>query len=167
MKVQAKTYPDNLGHQTSPGCFRCHDGAHFLVVNSKVTKKTIPSECSTCHTFPQVGASASSFPLGAKPADHKDKLYVFSHKKATMKTDPAGTSCAACHNKSYCENCHNSGAIKITHDSMLYDHAAVSRQAGGTQSCNYCHQAVSCAQCHKGPVMSPGAPVAAIKVKTP
>jgi nitrate/TMAO reductase-like tetraheme cytochrome c subunit len=167
MKVQAKTYPDNLGHQTSPGCFRCHDGAHYLVEKGKITNTKIPAECSTCHTFPQVGASASSFPLGAKPADHKDKLYVFSHKKATMKTEPTGTSCGACHNKSYCENCHNSGAIKVKHDSMLYNHADVAKKAGGTQSCNYCHQAVSCAQCHKGPVMSPNSPVAAIKVKAP
>ena len=100
MKVQAKTYPDNLGHQTSLGCFRCHDGGHYLVVKGKVSAKTIPSECSTCHTFPQVSGSASKYPLaskpagsslasaianipiGAKPADHKDKVYVFSHKNA-------------------------------------------------------------------------------------
>jgi len=76
MKVQAKTYPDNLGHQTSPGCFRCHDGAHFLVVKGQITNQKIPSTCDTCHTFPQIGASASSFPLGIKPLNHKDKLYV-------------------------------------------------------------------------------------------
>src|SRR5665811_2052357 len=68
MKVQARTYPDNLGHQTSLGCFRCHDGAHYLVVKGQVTNKTIPSACSTCHTFPQVSASASRFPLADKPA---------------------------------------------------------------------------------------------------
>ncbi|HYO17300.1 MAG TPA: hypothetical protein VES02_01345, partial [Dermatophilaceae bacterium] len=162
MKVQAKTYPDNMGHQTSPGCFRCHDGAHYLVAKGKITSKKIPAECSTCHTFPQVGASASSFPLGAKPVDHKDKLYVFSHKKATMKTDPAGTSCGACHNQSYCANCHNSGAVKVKHDAMLYNHAAVTKEAG-TQSCNYCHQAISCEECHKGPVLQPNTPVTIIR----
>src|SRR5665647_1814467 len=59
MKVQAKTYPDNLGHQNSPGCFRCHDGAHYLVVKGKITNEKIPSECSTCHTFPQIGTGAT------------------------------------------------------------------------------------------------------------
>jgi hypothetical protein len=163
MKVQAKTYPDNLGHQTSPGCFRCHDGAHYLVVKGRITNEKIPSECSTCHTFPQIGASASSFPLGTKPLSHKDKLYVFSHKSLTKSLDPTGTSCGACHAKTYCENCHKSGAVKVTHNNMLYNHANAVTTAGGTQACAYCHQPVYCAQCHKGPVLGPGAPPVAIK----
>jgi nitrate/TMAO reductase-like tetraheme cytochrome c subunit len=158
MKVQAKTYPDNLGHQTSLGCFRCHDGAHYLVVKGQITNKTIPSECSTCHTFPQIGASASSFPLGSKPVTHKDKLYVFSHKLGAKGVDPSGQSCAACHKKTYCENCHNSGAIKVKHTSMLYNHAAAIQTAGGTTACAYCHLPVYCEKCHKGPVLDPNAP---------
>jgi nitrate/TMAO reductase-like tetraheme cytochrome c subunit len=158
MKVQAKTYPDDLGHQTSPGCFRCHDGAHYLVVKGQITNKTIPSECSTCHTFPQIGASASSFPLGSKPDNHKDKLWVFSHKLATKSADPTGTTCGACHKSTYCENCHQSGAIKVQHTSMLYNHAAAITAAGGTQACAYCHLPVYCEKCHKGPVLDPNAP---------
>ena len=158
MKVQAKTYPDNLGHQTSLGCFRCHDGAHYLVVKGQITTTTIPSECSTCHTFPQIGASASSFPLGSKPVTHKDKLWVFSHKLATSSRTGAGTTCAACHKSTYCENCHNSGAIKVQHTSMLYNHAKAITAAGGTQACAYCHLPVYCAKCHKGPVLDPNAP---------
>ena len=164
MKVQAKTYPDNLGHQTSPGCFRCHDGAHYLVVKGKITNKTIPSECATCHTFPQIGASATSFPLGAKPATHKDKLWVFSHKISTRSSTSVGTSCAACHAPTYCSNCHKSGAIKVQHTEMLYQHAKAITKAG-TQSCAYCHLPVYCAKCHKGPVLEsklppPGLPLA-------
>jgi len=172
MKVQAKTYPDNLGHQTSLGCFRCHDGAHFLVVKGQITSQTIPSACSTCHTFPQVSASAAKYPLnakpassslasvianiplGVKPADHQDKLYVFDHKNAVKSVEPNGTSCAACHTRSYCENCHNTGAINVKHDAMLTNHANAAAAAGGTQVCGYCHQAVSCAQCHKGPILN-------------
>lgn len=157
MKVQAKTYPDNLGHQASQGCFRCHDGAHYLVAKGKITGTKIPSSCTTCHTFPQIGASASSFPLGAKPADHKDPLYVFSHKLAASSTQVAGTSCAGCHVKSYCVNCHKSGALKVKHTAMLFTHAKVITALGGTTSCATCHQQVSCAQCHKGPVLEPGA----------
>jgi hypothetical protein len=91
----------------------------------------------------------ASIPLGAKPADHKDKTYVFSHKNATTSVEPTGTSCAACHTRSYCENCHASGAIKVTHDNMLYNHAASIRAAGSVQACAYCHQPVTCAVCHK------------------
>jgi nitrate/TMAO reductase-like tetraheme cytochrome c subunit len=168
MKVQAKTYPDNLGHQTSPGCFRCHDGAHYLVVNNKITNKTIPSTCATCHTFPQVGANASSFPLGAKPVDHKDKLYVFSHKLGVKTADPSGTSCAACHAKSYCENCHKSGAIKVKHDTMRYTHPTAIKAAGGTRACQYCHLPAYCQKCHKDKnVLDPSSlPPAIIKVPT-
>jgi nitrate/TMAO reductase-like tetraheme cytochrome c subunit len=183
MKVQAKTYPDNLGHQTSLGCFRCHDGAHYLVDKGKITSQTIPSACSTCHTFPQVSASAAKYtlnatpatssvasvianiPLGVKPADHQDKLYVFSHKNGVKSVDPAGTSCAACHTTNYCQNCHNTGAINIKHDAMLTNHASVAAAAGGTQVCTYCHQEVSCAKCHKGPILNQNGPVAPISAK--
>jgi nitrate/TMAO reductase-like tetraheme cytochrome c subunit len=165
MKVQAKTYPDNLGHQTSPGCFRCHDDAHYLVVKGKITNEKIPSTCATCHTFPQVGAKVTSFPLGAAPVTHKDKLYVFSHKDAVSKVDPAGTTCGACHTKSYCENCHKSGAVEVNHDQMLYKHADAIKTAGGAQACGYCHQSVFCAKCHKEPVLQPGALLPAIAGK--
>ncbi len=44
MKVTWGTYPSNLGHMDSPGCFRCHDGDH---VSAK--GRMIPNDCSTCH----------------------------------------------------------------------------------------------------------------------
>ena len=28
MKVTWGTYPNNIGHNNFPGCFRCHDGNH-------------------------------------------------------------------------------------------------------------------------------------------
>jgi len=44
LKVAWGTYPNNLGHIDTPGCFRCHDGSH-----STADKKTITQDCSTCH----------------------------------------------------------------------------------------------------------------------
>lgn len=44
MKVTWGTYPDNLGHMDSPGCFRCHDGDHV-----SADKRSIPNDCGTCH----------------------------------------------------------------------------------------------------------------------
>jgi nitrate/TMAO reductase-like tetraheme cytochrome c subunit len=44
MKVTWGTYPDNTGHTTSNGCFRCHDGAHAAKDGTM-----IPSDCDFCH----------------------------------------------------------------------------------------------------------------------
>ena len=44
MKVTFGTYPDNLGHITSNGCFRCHDGSHTAKDGS-----TISADCEYCH----------------------------------------------------------------------------------------------------------------------
>jgi hypothetical protein len=44
------TYPDHLGHQDSPGCFRCHDGDH-----AAATGETITKNCFRCHYPAAVG----------------------------------------------------------------------------------------------------------------
>jgi hypothetical protein len=46
MREDWLTYPDNVGHLYSAGCFRCHDGRH--VAGSGLA---ISSSCSTCHIF--------------------------------------------------------------------------------------------------------------------
>jgi len=47
MNIFWSTYPNNLGHDPAPGCFRCHDGAHSTADGSR----TIPNDCSTCHAL--------------------------------------------------------------------------------------------------------------------
>ena len=44
MKVTWGVYRDNLGHTTSDGCFRCHDGQHVTRAG-----KAIEADCSYCH----------------------------------------------------------------------------------------------------------------------
>jgi hypothetical protein len=44
MSVSWGTYPNNTGHETFPGCFRCHDGQHV----SK-TGESISQDCASCH----------------------------------------------------------------------------------------------------------------------
>ena len=46
MKVNWQTYPDNIGHLYTPGCFRCHDGRHINQFG-----QAISAECNDCHTF--------------------------------------------------------------------------------------------------------------------
>jgi hypothetical protein len=38
------TYANNLGHESSPGCFRCHDDQHKSADGS-----TISQDCTICH----------------------------------------------------------------------------------------------------------------------
>jgi hypothetical protein len=44
LKVTWGTYPNNLGHMDTPGCFRCHDDSH-----ATPEKKTITQDCNACH----------------------------------------------------------------------------------------------------------------------
>jgi nitrate/TMAO reductase-like tetraheme cytochrome c subunit len=155
MRVSAATYPNNIGHQSAPGCFRCHDGAHYKVVAGALTAETIPSQCATCHTFPQIGAIESGVLIGERPDTHNDRLWVFGHKASVISADPTGQSCAACHTRTYCENCHATSAVKVSHDSMVTGHATVIRQVGAA-SCAYCHQPAYCAQCHSNEVLPIG-----------
>ena len=58
-----------------------------------------------------------------------DQLWVFDHKTSVSTADPTNTTCGACHTRTYCENCHNTKAVKVPHDEMVYNHAQV--VAGG------------------------------------
>ena len=159
MKVTASTYPDNLGHTDFPGCFRCHDGGHYLVKDGAVTKQAIPSSCDTCHTFPQIGSRIASLPLGEPPSTHTDRLWVFNHRLVAKGVDPGTNDCGECHARDYCSNCHKTGAVTVDHDAMLTNHAKVIR-ATGNEACAYCHQPVYCARCHSEPVLPGSAPAA-------
>jgi nitrate/TMAO reductase-like tetraheme cytochrome c subunit len=154
MKVTALTYPDNLGHTDFPGCFRCHDGAHFKVVSGQLTNEAIPFKCDTCHTFPQIG-EVTSLPMGEAPVTHEDGLWVFNHGSVAPAEDPGGTSCGVCHAQDYCVNCHETGAVQVNHDDMLLNHASVTHQTGAA-ACAYCHQPAYCARCHSEPVLPGG-----------
>lgn len=157
MRVTASTYPDNLGHTDFVGCFRCHDGGHFLIKDGAVTKQTIPSSCDTCHTFPQIGAAIASLPLGVPPDTHDDRLWVFNHRLTAPDIDSGTASCGECHARDYCTNCHKTGAVTVDHDEMLTNHAKAVRQSG-SEACAYCHQPVYCARCHREPVLPGSAP---------
>jgi hypothetical protein len=50
MRVTWGTHPNNLGHNDSPGCFRCHDGSH-----TSADGQTITNDCSACHEFLATG----------------------------------------------------------------------------------------------------------------
>jgi hypothetical protein len=143
MNMIAADYPNDLGHQTGPGCFRCHDGAHFKVgSDGRLLSNTVPWECTTCHTFPQSGSTISSVSLLSPPADHLSKLWVFEHARSPAALEPSAAK------SSFCTNCHSSGATQVRHEEMLFHHPQVIERAG-IQACAYCHQEAFCARCHK------------------
>jgi len=115
MKVWWNTYPDHIGHDESPGCFRCHGGTLQTAEGAP-----IPVNCSTCHGLPLVSEN-DKIPeyyletMGMSPprshrkpdwmAKHSDYLGELGDKK-----------CAQCHgeikfgvnDKTFCANsgCH-------------------------------------------------------------
>jgi nitrate/TMAO reductase-like tetraheme cytochrome c subunit len=44
MMISWATYPNNIGHEKFPGCFRCHDGQH-----STKGGESISQDCASCH----------------------------------------------------------------------------------------------------------------------
>ncbi len=110
-KADWTTNPNNVGHQDSPGCFRCHDGEHL---NS--AREAIRLECNLCHSIPIVagpGDLVASIEIsrGNEPESHLNANWISLHHLSYDATcenchttgDPGGTS-----NTSFCSNsaCH-------------------------------------------------------------
>ncbi len=47
MKTNWETHPQDIGHERSPGCWRCHDDEHSTADG----KHTIAMDCDLCHVF--------------------------------------------------------------------------------------------------------------------
>jgi hypothetical protein len=58
MKVTWGVYPDNLGHMTSSGCFRCHDGGHVAKDGTAIN-----ADCEYCHRQVDVPPVTPTAPL--------------------------------------------------------------------------------------------------------
>jgi hypothetical protein len=46
MKVTWGTYPNNIGHEDFPGCFRCHDDKHVSADGRRISQ-----DCEACHAI--------------------------------------------------------------------------------------------------------------------
>jgi nitrate/TMAO reductase-like tetraheme cytochrome c subunit len=110
-KIDGTTYPNNLGHINTPGCFRCHDGKHMNAL-----QQAIPLECNLCHSVPVVAKSQDfvakiEISRGPEPESHFNPNWISLHHNAFDATcsnchstaDAGGTS-----NTSFCSNsaCH-------------------------------------------------------------
>lgn len=50
MNSRWDVYPEHIGHLTSPGCFRCHDGEHKTPDGQAISR-----DCKICHTIIEQG----------------------------------------------------------------------------------------------------------------
>ena len=94
MDVSWETHPNNLGHQETAGCFRCHDGKHMNQDN-----ESIRIECNLCHSIPlknRPDGTIPSLPVAEvfAPESHIDSNWVSRHRFEFDDT------CAGCHDVS-------------------------------------------------------------------
>lgn len=83
VKVDWRTHPDFVGHKSSNGCFRCHDGKH-TAADGKMSIKA--SDCRSCHLILAQGSGEAFNQINAKGHD-------FIHIDAEY----SEFSCAECH----------------------------------------------------------------------
>lgn len=110
-KSDWNSHPNNIGHEFSPGCFRCHDGKHL-----NADDQAIRLECNICHSIPVVAASADfvaeiEVSRGPEPSTHRNPNWIGIHREVFDHTcqnchtteDPGGVS-----NSTFCSNsgCH-------------------------------------------------------------
>jgi hypothetical protein len=71
MHVSWKAYPNNIGHMTDMGCFRCHDGQHTASDGSVISK-----DCNLCHTILYQGSDPvpQTLNVGGLPFQHPEDI---------------------------------------------------------------------------------------------
>ena len=105
MNVSWKTYPSNIGHRNSPGCFRCHDGKH-----ASSDGRVIVSECKACHTTPQRGPQTG---MGEAMATTDQDWHPWQPSQKYLEVEPhKNVQCYECHldgrkPKTECNECHS------------------------------------------------------------
>lgn len=85
MKTDWRVHQNNLGHLTSLGCYRCHDGQH-----KSPTGKVVTKDCGACHTFLAQGTPAET-------ARARLKAQPFKHP-VDVGVDVKEMNCHDCHN---------------------------------------------------------------------
>lgn len=73
MNANWKAYPENIGHLTAPGCFRCHDGMH---VAQDADVDPISRDCTDCHAFlaQEVGEEQERIALAGIEYQHPEDI---------------------------------------------------------------------------------------------
>ncbi len=151
MDVDWRTYPDNIGHKYSAGCFRCHDGKH---VDQR--GRVIRTDCNMCHTF-------------LNPLANKDNKTIieeggFVHPM-TLPSQHEDIQCHKCHTggramKTSCEGCHDQQSSFIAATGPVWSFMKIEPSSmAGVVDCEGCHDLsepvsresvdTACMECHE------------------
>ncbi len=92
--ISWRTFPENIGHKHSAGCFRCHDGKHL---NENTTPIRI--NCTSCHSIP-IPIIKGAVPQNlletlnlSKPSSHSKPDFMVRHWTKYRE------QCSSCHRK--------------------------------------------------------------------
>jgi hypothetical protein len=130
MRVDWQTYPDNIGHKVSSGCFRCHDGRH---VNQH--GRALTTQCSLCHTF----LNPTSTPGGTSLLEQGEFVHPMElpgvHKQVL---------CHKCHDggaarPTTCEGCHDATAGLRSGKLSAPSSAVIEPDPMADLECDACH----------------------------
>jgi nitrate/TMAO reductase-like tetraheme cytochrome c subunit len=174
--VTWQSFSDNIGHKTSPGCFRCHDGKHVSQEGESIRLK-----CSLCHSIPKTVAASDGppeMPIAARqePASHLETTFIGDHRFS------ADDSCVDCHGSiefgkddtSFCANsaCHGQAWPMVDLDA-LFDHPirleGVSRRPERMPFCIRCPWQGStrtCPAAHATPLPNRSLPLARVATRS-
>lgn len=137
--VSWRSFPDNLGHKLSAGCFRCHGGRLQTAAGTPITVN-----CTNCHSIPLV-TKRDRIPDYflqlidmRKPKSHRDPAFMSKHSGLV------GDQCAGCHgdlqfganDRTYCSNsgCHGEAWEYLDLDALRT--AAAVAKAAATEQVN-------------------------------
>jgi hypothetical protein len=150
MNVDWRTYPSNIGHMESPGCFRCHAGDHVDAKGNKIV-----SDCHTCHDFL----------VPREDGEGVVRTEKFIHP-VELEGIHAEMRCNGCHtgglmSEPTCEGCHAEAVGFMAGTLPDFEKFEVEADAmDGLAECNECHDLsaritseklnVACQECHEG-----------------
>ena len=117
MNLTWDVYADNLGHDASPGCFRCHDGEHVAAEGSSV-----PRDCTACHSLPRPLLAEETAPSPALAVSAEQPVSA-GHVVPALSHEVEG--------REQCLMCHQTGALAVPKS-----HEGIANEA-----CTACHEA--------------------------
>lgn len=89
MKSNWKSYPNNVGHMVSDGCFRCHNDRH-----ANQSGKVISKDCNLCHSILAQGTPDNmEYSKSLEPLEFKHPVDIEDAWKTEL--------CSSCHSQLY------------------------------------------------------------------
>lgn len=105
--ISWRSFPDQLGHRHSPGCFRCHNGRFSSADGQQIT-----AQCTACHSIPVVTRRDR---LHGQVLDLTDIRTPRSHQRPDF---PFVHGALAAADDAGCDNCH--GEIRYGKDDATF-----------------------------------------------